>query len=226
MTSTADRSEVVRIPVSTTSSACIELECDWGVGIGGSLWTSGRLLVDYMARNTHEQKDLVGRTVLELGSGTGLVGLAMAHMGPSRVIVTDLDTHVASMERNLERNASLFPSATKVEVVALDWTTFTAADANALKPVDLIVGTDIAYLPEFYEPLRRTLELLVNPSSTRILLGLGRHDTDMRFFRMLVDAGYEYYKISDDLVGPEYRGKDFGLFDIRKAGAFDDSTSH
>ncbi|RHX97034.1 hypothetical protein DYB25_003607 [Aphanomyces astaci] len=214
---TSDRSEVVRIPVTTTDATCIEVECNWDVGIGGSLWTSGRLLVDYMARNSRERDALVGRTVLELGSGTGLVGLAMAHMGPSRVIVTDLDTHVASMERNVVRNAELFPPSTKVEVVALDWTTFTAADARALTPIDWIVGTDIAYLPEFYAPLLRTLELLVVPSTTRILLGLGRHDTDMRFFRMLAEAGYEYYKISDALVGPEYRGKDFGLFDIRKA---------
>ncbi|KAF0696007.1 Aste57867_13220 [Aphanomyces stellatus] len=216
--SSTDASEVVRIAVVQTPNEeprCIELECNWNVGIGGSLWTSGRLLVDYMSRNAPEQHALAGRTVLELGSGTGLVGLAMSLLGPTRVILTDLHSHVESMERNLARNKSRIPSTTSVDVLALDWHTFSAADAARLKPVNWIVGTDIAYLSEFYAPLLRTLTLLAD-ADTRILVGLGRHDTDMRFFRMLVDAGFEYYKIPDEEVGPDYRGKDFGLFDIRK----------
>ncbi|CAK4086679.1 unnamed protein product [Aphanomyces euteiches] len=172
-------------------------------------------MVDYFCRNPRERQDLAGCSVVELGSGTGLVGLAMALMGPKRVAITDLESHVDSMQRNVARNASRIPSTTNVDIVAVDWYKFTATDAEKLKPVDWIVGTDIAYQSEFYVPLTRALELLAGPK-TRILLGLNRLDTDMRFFRMLVDAGFEYYKISDELVDPEYRGKDFGLFDIRK----------
>ncbi|KDO25906.1 hypothetical protein SPRG_08847 [Saprolegnia parasitica CBS 223.65] len=211
--------EVVEIPVRATSADgtdrddVVELGCNWGVGIGGSLWTSGRLMVDYFSRNVRARQQLQGASVLELGSGTGLVGLALACMGPASVVLTDLESHVAALQANVERNSARFSDGTLVSVAALDWNTASADDATA--PLDWIVGTDIAYMPEFYAPLLKTLQLLAGPN-TRILVGLGRHDTDMRFFRLLQDAGFSYYKVSDELVSEEFRGKDFGLFEIQR----------
>ncbi|EQC28606.1 hypothetical protein SDRG_13685 [Saprolegnia diclina VS20] len=211
--------EVVEIPVRATSADgtdrddVIELSCNWGVGIGGSLWTSGRLMVDYFSRNGRARQQLQGASVLELGSGTGLVGLALACMGPASVVLTDLESHVAALQANIERNSARFSDETRVSVAALDWNTVSANDA--MVPLDWIVGTDIAYMPEFYAPLLKTLQLMAGPN-TRILVGLGRHDTDMRFFRLLQDAGFSYYKVSDELVSEEFRGKDFGLFEIQR----------
>ncbi|OQS03069.1 hypothetical protein THRCLA_04615 [Thraustotheca clavata] len=201
--------ELVTIPVGDSS---IELECNWDVGIGGSLWTSGRLLVDYLSRNGVVRQEIEGTRVLELGSGTGLVGLAVALFGPASVVLTDLETHVAALENNVKRNAGRIPSRTNVTVEALDW--------NAPKNVgdgvfEWIVGTDIAYSRSFYVPLLNTLTLF-GTKKTKIQLGLGRDDTEMQFFKMLQDAGFEYYKISEAFVASEFHGKDFGLFEIRR----------
>lgn len=53
----------------------ISLECDWGVGIGGGLWSTGLLLAEHLSKHATLYDDVFrGKRLLELGSGTGLVG--------------------------------------------------------------------------------------------------------------------------------------------------------
>lgn len=53
----------------------LKLACDWGVGIGGGLWSTGILLTQHLCKYAHLYDDVFkGKRVLELGSGTGLVG--------------------------------------------------------------------------------------------------------------------------------------------------------
>ena len=60
--------------------------------------------------------------VLELGSGTGLVGLAMAGLGAD-VVLTDLSSIYANLARNAEMNApSLEQRGGSIRTGVLDWT--------------------------------------------------------------------------------------------------------
>lgn len=60
--------------------------------------------------------------VLELGSGTGLVGLAMAGLGAD-VVLTDLPSIYANLTRNAEANTSLLEqNGGTVRTGVLDWT--------------------------------------------------------------------------------------------------------
>lgn len=53
----------------------ISLECDWAVGIGGGLWSTGLLLTEHLSKHASLYDDVFrGKRLLELGSGTGLVG--------------------------------------------------------------------------------------------------------------------------------------------------------
>lgn len=53
----------------------LEFECDWGVGIGGGLWSTGILLTQHLCKHAALYDSVFrGKRVLELGSGTGLVG--------------------------------------------------------------------------------------------------------------------------------------------------------
>ncbi len=56
--------------------------------------------------------------ILELGAGTGLVGLAAAQLGAARVQITDLPYALANIQSNVDRNAA---GSSTVEVRALDW---------------------------------------------------------------------------------------------------------
>ena len=61
--------------VDLKDRGALRLGCDWGVGIGGGIWTTGLLLVEHMSEHSALYDDVFrGTRVLELGSGTGLVG--------------------------------------------------------------------------------------------------------------------------------------------------------
>ncbi|BGO94964.1 hypothetical protein NBRC10512_003864 [Rhodotorula toruloides] len=104
--------------------------------------------------------------VLELGSGTGLVGLATAKVlqaldVPARVVLTDggdePDTVLANLGENVEANFPLAESAdscVKVDVQRLDWRDYLPASLSSVslahshsqaERYDLLLGTDLAY---------------------------------------------------------------------------------
>lgn len=207
----------------------LQFECDWDVGIGGSVWTSGEILSAHLQLQRRRYCALFdGKRVVELGSGTGFVGLAVAAcFRPAHVFLTDLSTHLACLERNAARNQSVVQNGVNVHVKELSWGSaehetalqdaLAAASTDGARTPDVIIGTDVAYLRELYAPLQHTLRALAADSSTLVLLGLNRADTGMAFFQQLERDGFEYYKIRDEELPAAYWGKDFGLFEIRRA---------
>ena len=76
---------------AATSSVGLDLEAPgWsgGYGTGGKVWSSSAVLTRWIEANANSL-GLDGASVLELGSGTGAVGLAAAAMGAARVVLTD-----------------------------------------------------------------------------------------------------------------------------------------
>lgn len=217
-----DENPLVSLPVHIETDAqprVLQFACDWDVGIGGSIWTSGEILATHLQTHQSKYRPLFdGKCVLELGSGTGYVGLLTAAcFAPSHVVLSDLGTHVACMQQNVARNASVLRPSVQVHVTELSWgcAAHEAALLASHPQVDVILGTDVAYLPELYDPLLHTLRTIAN-DTTLVLLGLNRADTGMAFFQRLEVQGFEYYKLADETLPSAYRGKDFGLFEIRR----------
>lgn len=59
--------------------------------------------------------------VLELGAGTGALGIALASIERTRVFVTDLEPVVGLASSNAKRNARLVHATSRVEAGALPW---------------------------------------------------------------------------------------------------------
>ncbi|KAG7384734.1 Methyltransferase-like protein 21E [Phytophthora pseudosyringae] len=183
----------VRVDDAVQSETLLEFECDWAPGIGGSVWTSGE----------HYRSIFDGARVVELGSGTGYVGLMVA------ACFTPAHVHVSELRWGcLEQETGLLESVAATSDGA-------DRDLEASPQVDVILGTDVAYLRELYDPLLHTMNRLPT-SRTLILLGLNRTDTRLPFFRQLERDGFEYYKIPDFKLPQEFWGRDFGLFEIRR----------
>ena len=81
--------------------------------------------------------------------------------------------------------------------------------------VDVILGSDLAYREELYDPLIASYKRLAN-ETTVILLGVTMADTMPSFFDRLHDAGFEYSRLADHLMDPKFRGQTFGIFLIHK----------
>ncbi|KAF7792122.1 hypothetical protein EIP86_003152 [Pleurotus ostreatoroseus] len=71
-------------PHGLPQAVAIRLAVDASPGCGGIAWPAGQVLSSYIAR----RGSLKGKSVLELGSGTGLVGLVAAALG-ANVVITD-----------------------------------------------------------------------------------------------------------------------------------------
>ncbi|EOA12727.1 hypothetical protein CARUB_v10028172mg [Capsella rubella] len=98
--------------------------------------------------------------ILELGSGTGVVGIAAAITLSANVTVTDLPHVLDNLNFNAEANAEVVARfGGKVHVAPVRWGE--ADDVEVLGgDVDLIVASDVVYHDHLYEPLLETLRLM------------------------------------------------------------------
>ncbi|KAJ1819874.1 Protein-lysine N-methyltransferase efm6 [Coemansia sp. S610] len=134
-----------------------------GCGVGSTVWDTGLVLAKYLDHQTSlGNLDLSGKTVLELGSGTGIVGIALGRLHPQcQVILTDKKELIPLLSRNIELNSAM--SNTRAQ--CLDWTLPTALDVVP----DLIVVSDGIWDKDLHQPLAETLARLAG-SETRVLL--------------------------------------------------------
>lgn len=98
-----------------------------------------------------------GKTVLELGSGTGICGIVAAKVGCSRVYLTDnkFDSQqsVDLCKENLELNN------VQADLLPLDWSA--CLDELVLPKVDCLIGSDCFYDEADFENLLCTISLLL-----------------------------------------------------------------
>ncbi|KAF9359813.1 hypothetical protein BGX26_011371 [Mortierella sp. AD094] len=118
------------------------------------------------------------RVCLELGAGTGLVGIAVAAAFPElSVLSTDLDEALALMQQNVDANRALLPKD-NMKVGFLDW----AEKDRKVEPVEILLLADVVYNDLSHEMLLQTV-LDYSDDKTKILLGYKfRHETELQFF--------------------------------------------
>lgn len=123
--------------------------------LGFKTWASSFLLAQRLTNLQSTLPELSEEdAVLELGAGTGLVGMAAAVVFRKHVILTDLPDIVPNLERNVRANAAhITASGGVMSTAVLDWSTpqdFTLCDDSALKAhsFPLIFAADPIYSAE------------------------------------------------------------------------------
>ena len=128
-----------------------------GYGTGGKVWSSSRVLCDFLVDVAAGVEDcggfeFQGVRVVELGSGTGVVGIACAALGASTVVLTDggskslLKLSEENAAKNIGKAKTIDPEATTMTVSGYKWgqSPLPAKLANSA-PYDLIIGSDCTY---------------------------------------------------------------------------------
>ena len=177
-----------------------------GGGGGGDLtglrlWDAAPALISYLDR--HRARLLRGRHALELGAGTGAVGIAAAALGARSVLLTDSDREASlatasgwraeSTLAHVRGSVQLNPPsvARRVAVAELDWGD-EAHIARVGRRFDLVVASDTLYYPRrTYERLARTFGALTSAGGTALLSYKVRHGHEPGFARLLVERGFE-----------------------------------
>ncbi|XP_067894318.1 EEF1A lysine methyltransferase 3-like [Heterodontus francisci] len=128
------------------------------LGVSAFVWDCGITLCQFFQR---ERMNFSRMKVIELGSGTGIVGILVALLG-GQVTLTDQSHVLKQIERNVSDNipASCGHSPT---IKALSWGFDHMHFPN---DYDIILGSDIVYYPLDYPLLLQTLRHLSNQRTT------------------------------------------------------------
>ncbi|KAF5738160.1 protein-lysine methyltransferase METTL21B-like [Tripterygium wilfordii] len=123
--------------------------------------------------------------ILELGSGTGLVGIAAASILGANVTVTDLPHVISNLEFNIEANADILTlQGGSVRAKPLRWGE--AEDVEKIgRDYDLIMASDVVYHQHLFEPLIETLRLLLGGEERMVFVmaHLKRWKKESAFFK-------------------------------------------
>uniref|UniRef100_A0A8C9JCR6 FAM86 N-terminal domain-containing protein n=1 Tax=Panthera tigris altaica TaxID=74533 RepID=A0A8C9JCR6_PANTA len=126
-------------------------------------WDAALYLAEWAMQNPAA---FAHRTVLELGSGAGLTGLAICKTcRPSAYIFSDCHSCVLEQLRGnillngLSLEADVTDPSPRVTVAQLDWDVVTAPQLAAFQP-DVVIAADVLYCPETVLSLVRVLQRL------------------------------------------------------------------
>ncbi|NXO34529.1 MT21A methyltransferase, partial [Locustella ochotensis] len=176
------------------ASRTIRLQQDWRrLGVAAVVWDAAVVLCAYLEM---EGIDLRDRSVIELGAGTGLLGIVVTLLGTKEpvgvralystccacVTITDRAAALEFLESNVQANLppELRPRAVVKE---LTW----GKDLDNFPPgaFDFVLGADIVYLEETFVELLQTLEHLCSERTVILLSCRIRYERDLKFLKML-----------------------------------------
>jgi len=141
-------------------------------GEGTSSRVYGRRVTPLERRRERQGVSLTaikGRKVVELGAGTGVVGLACAAMGAREVILTDLPYALDNLRGNVRRNERVWREggreggqvhACDVRVEEGDWFA-PSPPSSQVTGVEVVVAADVVWLNELVEPLVKYLAVIL-----------------------------------------------------------------
>uniref|UniRef100_A0A1A8L786 Methyltransferase like 21B n=2 Tax=Nothobranchius pienaari TaxID=704102 RepID=A0A1A8L786_9TELE len=133
------------------------------LGVAAPVWEAALHLCRYLEEQSVE---LRGQRVIELGAGTGVVGILAARRGAD-VTLTDLPVALPQLQANVSANkpSDDWPS-TPPTVLPLSWG---QDHLNFPSDWDLVLCADIVYLPETYPLLLETLAHLCKNGAVVLL---------------------------------------------------------
>jgi predicted nicotinamide N-methyase len=168
-------------PTTLVIDACgfpITIHQDPFHGCGGNLWHAAMYMCHYF-QNKERFPDgfFVGKRVIELGSGTGLVGICLRKLGAACVL-TDLKLVLPLISKNVDENLGVGTAASGA-VAELAW----GEDVSAFAPpVDVVIASDCTYNEHCFDLLLQTIGALSSPSTHIILSFQKRRKADNVFF--------------------------------------------
>ncbi|XP_048342991.1 protein N-lysine methyltransferase METTL21A isoform X2 [Sphaerodactylus townsendi] len=181
----------------------IQIQQNWKqLGVAAVVWDAAVVLCTYLEMG---DIDLQGRSVIELGAGTGLLGIVAALLG-AHVTITDRQAALAFLRSNVQANlpTDIQPRAVVKELTwGQNLTSFSAGH------YDFILGADIVYLEDTFADLLQTLNYLCADHTVILLSCRLRYERDQNFLMMLRG----FFSVREVRYDP---GNDIHIFEARR----------
>ncbi|KAM5579008.1 methyltransferase-like protein 22 [Rosa sericea] len=183
--------------------------------VGLQVWRAELVLSDFLLHKMFTSSELDGVVSLELGAGTGLVGILLARVAKT-VFITDHGNEILdNCAKNVELNPELISPGTTVYVRELDWMnpwpprltieesslgknkrySWTFSEIEIAHEASLLVAADVVYSDDLTDAFFSTLERLMSLGSEKVLFlalekryNFSLHDLDV------VANGYLHFR--------------------------------
>ncbi|KAJ1955246.1 Protein-lysine N-methyltransferase efm6 [Linderina pennispora] len=177
------------------------------LGVGATVWDAAFVLSKYIEKQVKlGSLDLSGKTVLELGSGTGVVGLSVALIEPTaKVILSDKLELLPLLQHNVDLNNA----AANTSVQCIDWT----APAGIATHPDYILVSDGIWVTDIHEPLANTLGKLAGPQTKVLMAYESRRFEDEAKFMALWGNRFRFHDIKPADQDEMWQSEDIFLFE-------------
>jgi predicted nicotinamide N-methyase len=152
-------------------------------------------LIAYLQKNPVLSEDAL---IIDLGSGTGVVGLGAAAIGFTNVVITDLREALDLMIENTRLNPKF-----NVCVEEIAWgepLSESVKQRIALTREVLLVGADIVYRQNLFDPLLTTLEWLWNTKVKCIFATQSIRSHLEEFYAQALERGFVTTHLANVLV--------------------------
>ncbi|KAH7401859.1 putative methyltransferase-domain-containing protein [Phaeosphaeria sp. MPI-PUGE-AT-0046c] len=199
----------------------IRISEETGESIARHLWDAGITLSCHVSELLKRGSQLAeallsnGRPtqlrILELGTGCGMVGLALAHLiQDADVLLTDLPEAQEIVEHNI--NQTKLAKGSTLKFQTLDWDDDLPQDLqSSCSPFDMVLAADCTYNPDSSPALVQTLRRLckVSPQARVAIAMKMRHLSEEVFFDLMAEADFmkittlEYPLPGDVEIGEE-----------------------
>lgn len=148
------------------------------------VWDTAPVMCEFLI--DHAKRLLAGRSVVEVGAGTGLPGLVSARLGPSSVVLTDLPSELELLEKNVEVNVAQGKEA-DVTVRACAWGELDEWQGEVF---DTVLCSDVLYHQprNILKALANTLEVLCSKRSGVVVFAYHFRENlihDAQFFEFI-----------------------------------------
>lgn len=193
----------------------LQLSVDAGPGCGGIAWPAGEVLSRYICSRQDRQPGWIQeQRVLELGAGTGLVGLVAAKLGAPGVLITDQTPLLPLIERNIDLN----DVRSVCKAAEFNWGELLPAPILS-SGFDLILAADCVYFEPAFPLLVQSLCHLADrsPSAEILFCYKKRRKADRRFF-VLLKKHFEWDDVDDDPQRSIYSRDAISLLRLQRRG--------
>ncbi|XP_076031470.1 protein N-lysine methyltransferase METTL21D-like [Oratosquilla oratoria] len=192
--------------------------------VGCVVWDAAIVLCKYLevkcAKNRLACKgdplDLEGCSVLEVGAGTGAVGLTAAALGAASVTVTDLPEFIPLMKKNIEKNKEHLKWTMEAE--ELVWGR--EEHLQKFRQPDILLVADCIYYDQSLEPLVKTLTKLCSPYTVLLMSYEDRTVGDkpqlQRDFFDLMEKDFIGKEVPQDELHETFRCDEIHIYQFKK----------
>ncbi|XP_064480232.1 protein N-lysine methyltransferase METTL21D-like [Ornithodoros turicata] len=197
---------------STENSLTIH---QWSVGdVGCVVWDGALALGKYIDRSNSVGQWKTNSKILELGAGTGAVGLIASCFG-NDVLLTDLPELLPLIKMNVNENERILKG--EVDVRSLQWG---SCAENCKDKPDVLLMSECVYYEESIEPLVQTMTDLSGPR-TQTLLSYEERDNEanartLAKFLELTRKNFLIEEVPLEDQHPEFRSEDIHILKLSR----------